>query len=688
MDCFECKVENVDKAAGKLPHVVDSVLKANTFARQEEVKAWEQDITACEHTLCLEQDTSKQIPSQDLGQCVKCDLKENLWLCLTCGALGCGRAQYGGVGGNSHALAHSNETGHPTAVKLGSLTADGTADIYCYTCNDERIDPELTAHLANFGINIADRQKTEKSLTEMQVEQNLRWEFSMTQDGKEMQPLFGEGFTGLKNLGNSCYLASVAQCLFDMPEFAKRYFHPDEPLPAVQRPAEDLETQLRKLADGLISGRYSHPDTDVLADPDTHEVPHQKGLAPAMLKHLIGRGHSEFSSMRQQDAFELLLHLLQLITRSHGVNAPTNPVNVFKFTMEQRLQCKSCRKVRYREDESENITIPVPIQRVTKMADTDAEAKGEFLPVTFKECLDIFTAPEEVDLTCSACGSKGGFTKRQTFKTFPDVLAVNCRRFALVNWLPTKMDVPVIVGDDPIEFNHYKGTGPQPGEEKLPEDTEVGGAAGNNKFVPDEMAMSMLEAMGFPRVRCEKALKATGNRDAEAASNWLFEHMEDPDIDVPIADDSAPGQTGGGAGIDPATIEQLGAMGFAPPQARQALKETGGDPERAVDWLFNHPDAQGDFGDSDTGATPNSAPPETAPVGTDDPNAKFQLQSIVCHKGSSIHAGHYVAFIRKRLANSTPSDWVLFNDEKVARASDADEMKKFAYVYFFRRVGA
>jgi ubiquitin carboxyl-terminal hydrolase 5/13 len=36
-------------------------------------------------------------------------------------------------------------------------------------------------------------------------------------------------------------------------------------------------------------------------------------------------------------------------------------------------------------------------------------------------------------------------------------------------------------------------------------------------------------------------------------------------------------------------------MGFSAPQARQALKETGGDMERAVDWLFSHPDAQGDF---------------------------------------------------------------------------------------------
>jgi ubiquitin carboxyl-terminal hydrolase 5/13 len=41
--------------------------------------------------------------------------------------LGCGRQQYGGLGGNSHALKHYEETKHPVAVKLGTITAEGTA---------------------------------------------------------------------------------------------------------------------------------------------------------------------------------------------------------------------------------------------------------------------------------------------------------------------------------------------------------------------------------------------------------------------------------------------------------------------------------------------------------------------------------------------------------------------------------
>lgn len=569
-----------------------------------------------------------------------CDLKENLWLCLECGNLGCGRAHGHGIGGNSHGLKHTELTNHTTAVKLGSLTPEGTADVYCYACNDERSDPELTAHLAHWGINIADRRKTEKSLTEMQIEQNFKWDFSMTtEDGQDMKPLFGEDLTGLKNLGNSCYLASILQCLFSISDFRNRYYRPHDPLTVSQAPADDLETQLRKLADGLISGRYSSPDSDVTTSDYSLEKPHQKGLAPSMLKHLVGRGHEEFSTMRQQDAFELLLHLLKLITISTHTAPFQDPVKSFRFVMEQRLQCNSCKKVRYRIDEQDNISIPVPVRRKLRVINGESgeeKPKDEFEPVTLKECLDSFTSTELVELTCPSCNSNDGFIKRSLFKTFPTTLAVNARRFDLINWVPTKLDIPVVVGDEPFDMDVYISKGLQDNEEPLQEDI---GESASTEFVPNETALSQLEAMGFPRVRCDKALHATGNSDADAAMTWLFSHMEDPDIDSPLSL-GGEGNNPSAGSVNPESIETLGAMGISVPQARKALKETNGDVNRALDWVFSHPDDQGDFGDDQGLDSP--APVSAADkvlAGSAELPAKFQLQSIVCHKGASIHAG-------------------------------------------------
>lgn len=44
----------------------------------------------------------------------------------------------------------------------------------------------------------------------------------------------------------------------------------------------------------------------------------------------------------------------------------------------------------------------------------------------------------------------------------------------------------------------------------------------------DAEAMNQLTGMGFPEIRCKRALLATGNtEDANAAMEWLFAHMED-----------------------------------------------------------------------------------------------------------------------------------------------------------------
>ena len=45
-----------------------------------------------------------------------------------------------------------------------------------------------------------------------------------------------------------------------------------------------------------------------------------------------------------------------------------------------------------------------------------------------------------------------------------------------------------------------------------------------------------------------------------------------------------------------------------------------------------------------------------------------------------------MAFIRKEIPDEQAVDWVLYNDEKVVKALDVEEMKKFAYVYFFKAV--
>lgn len=76
--------------------------------------------------------------------------------------------------------------------------------------------------------------------------------------------------------------------------------------------------------------------------------------------------------------------------------------------------------------------------------------------------------------------------------------------------------------------------------------------------------------MGFPTIRCKKALIAhPGN--PENATQWLFEHIDDPNIDDPIVPAVA---VAGPAPVDEGMVSMLQDMGFTASQAKKALRET------------------------------------------------------------------------------------------------------------------
>lgn len=53
-------------------------------------------------------------PKTEIVYCFKCKMKETLWVCLTCGVVGCGRYSHG------HAEEHYNETRHPYSLELAT----------------------------------------------------------------------------------------------------------------------------------------------------------------------------------------------------------------------------------------------------------------------------------------------------------------------------------------------------------------------------------------------------------------------------------------------------------------------------------------------------------------------------------------------------------------------------------------
>nr|GEX60884.1 ubiquitin carboxyl-terminal hydrolase 14 isoform X1 [Tanacetum cinerariifolium] len=635
----------------KVRLAVDAILIAEGAERKEQVASWTADKKQIsEHALTLKQIDNAVIIPPSGWKCAKCDKTENLWLNLTDGMILCGRKLWDGSGGNNHAIEHYNETRYPLAVKLGTITSDlEGADVFSYPEDESVTDPLLADHLAFFGIDFSSLQKTEMTTAEKELDQNTNFDWNRIQEsGKDVEPVYGPGYTGLTNLGNSCYLAATMQVVFSTHSFCSRYYMNQSLKQAFTiapaDPTVDLNMQLTKLANGLLSGKYSVPaarNDDMANTADSSPNEKQEGIRPRMFKSVIAASHPEFSTMRQQDALEFFQHLIDQVERVNAGKPESDPARSFKFGIEERLQCPSG-KVAYNKRNDYILSLNIPLEKATNKKELEEFHK--------------LKAQKEAEGTKITAG----------LTSFPDYLVLHMRKFVMeTGWVPKKLDVYVDV-DDVIDISHMRSKGLQPGEELLPEEAP-GGQEEPAKLLPNDDIVAQLASMGFNQLHCQKAAINTSNAGVEEAMNWLLSHMDDPDIDAPI-DNKAKSND-----VDPSKVATLVSFGFDEETASKALKASGGDIEKATDWIFNPPAASGP---SDMDATSSSGPTVDAPL--PDGSGKYRLIGLVSHMGTSTQCGHYVAHVYKE------GRWVIFNDDKVGVSKDPP--KDMAYLYFYERI--
>ncbi|XP_072175278.1 ubiquitin carboxyl-terminal hydrolase 5-like [Diadema setosum] len=665
---------------------VAGILAANSASKTEQIQAWEGDakIISKHAANLLQLDNGVKVPPKG-WKCCMCDLRDNLWMNLTDGMILCGRRYFDGTGGNNHAVEHYEKTKYPLAVKLGTITANG-ADVYSYDEDAMVEDPFLAKHLAHFGINMMMMEKTDKTMTELEIDLNMRvaeWD-TIQESGSQLKPLFGPGLTGLKNLGNSCYLNSVMQVLFSIPDFITRYAAASEQIFALgtstRDPTGDFNTQMAKLGFALISGEYSRePKTEEGGDQTAPKG--QKGIAPRMFKSLVGRGHPEFATNRQQDAQEFLLHLFSIIERNS--RGQENPCDSVQFEMEERVQCSQSGQVSYKKRKDYLLALPVPLEAATNLAEVTAyeakkaekEAKKERIDpkeivrpiISLQSCLENFTAEERVeDFYSSAIKAKTTALRSTKLASFPDFLIIQLKKFMLGDdWVPKKLDVSVDMPDE-LDLTGYRGSGLQPNETELPEEA----AAPEPEPFIDEQIVNTLLDMGFPLEACRRAVYKTNNSGAEAAMNWVFEHSNDPDFAAPLEFGQ---KQKADQPVNEESVAMITVMGFTRDQALRALRETNSNLERAAEWLFSHPEELESPMDTGPGDGAQTGEPKCR-----DGSGKYELYGFISHMGTSTSCGHYVCHIKK------DGRWVIFNDEKVAQSENPP--RDLGYLYVYKRI--
>lgn len=208
--------------------------------------------------------------------------------------------------------------------------------------------------------------------------------------------------------------------------------------------------------------------------------------------------------------------------------------------------------------------------------------------LTLDDCLAAFTASELVEQFFStAINGKTTASKRTRFGTLPKYLLLQLKKFTLrADWTCVKLDVCVDMPDE-LDLTCRRGCGLQPSESPLPDVT-------NEVTVPpmDEEVLSKLVQMGFNVESCKRALFFTKNSGLELALQWLMDHIADSDFNhvfVPPGTGPFKPAKADQFVADPASVEQLMAMGFSEVQVKLALKETDNNLERAAEFIFTNP---------------------------------------------------------------------------------------------------
>ncbi len=515
------------------------------------------------------------------------------------------------------------------------------------------------------------------------------------------------------------------------------------------RALRDRDAALAREASGGGAAKDGEAAAAAAAAAGGQPAEEEAYVSPSSLRTLLGKGHPEFSTAGQQDAAEFLEHVCNLLAKTarEQYQDPAEDLSrLFRFSLEDRMQTGDGKvKYEYTQQDVPVLRLNIPVAavdngeavaayeaRVQAAAADEAKAAGgkqaegkeqgggagagaggkrkraegkdgeeekPVLPnVPFPAVLDQFAAP-------SSFAFRGGQASRTTrFVDFPNYLWVHMGRYTLQQDATGRYGIVklkhTVTPPLELDLSALTGTGPQPGEQMLEEDGGANaGAAAAAGPVPDDAVVQALVGMGFSENAGKRAALATSNAGPGPATEWIFGHMEDPDLNDPLPAAGGGGGGGGGGsaagggagGADPAMVAQICAMGFTSEQAALALKQPGcaADPNNAVMWLFgNQADLPAllaaDAAQQAALASGNAAFEAAAEAERKARAArrgKFELVGFISHVGKNTGSGHYVCHIRKQVPGSEGLQWVIHNDRKVALSQNPPLAHGYMYLY-------
>jgi ubiquitin C-terminal hydrolase len=225
--------------------------------------------------------------------------------------------------------------------------------------------------------------------------------------------------TGLANLGNTCYMNCILQCLVATRQFSN-YF--------LQLKAGSSKSSQTKPKSMVLAASMANLVRIMHANTNTNSV------SPVEFKRTCGRLNETFRGSSQQDCQEFLNFVLDELDTELLAATTSSSSNSRDGTTSQRslitdlvegqltssLECQTCGHTSTTTSTFTSLSVPLP------PATTSA-------PTTLAACLDLFAAPEVLDgddaWACPKCASPRRALKHLRVSRCPPYLIVHLKRF-------------------------------------------------------------------------------------------------------------------------------------------------------------------------------------------------------------------------------------------------------------------
>lgn len=292
---------------------------------------------------------------------------------------------------------------------------------------------------------------------------------SLSETRNNTQPSHTSGLNGLRNIGNTCFMNSVLQCLSNTRPLLE--YLSDE------KYSEDINTTLSCMKGALIKA-FASVIKELWRSGERDGV-----VNTTSLKSQVQRFAPRFMGYSQQDAQEFLRYLLEGLHEDvNRVTVKPKPIlteiddnlsdsakaseawnrylrmedsrvgDIFVGQLKSTLRCTHCNHDSVTFDPFWDLSLPIPSRTGN---------------LKLQQCLQHFTKEEELDgdekPTCSKCGVRRKCLKWFTVQKFPQVLVLHLKRFSPTERFRGKLNVVVEFPLSGLDMSPYAATrGHQP----------------------------------------------------------------------------------------------------------------------------------------------------------------------------------------------------------------------------------